>query len=154
MSRVVRARSEKSRRSKQRRDNRWLRRQRCHLEALEPRLVLSADLAWAFEVEIPLSASSLKAEVHDPDQHVLMTDLLGNQLYSEPLVDAPQAAEPAAGESGDDAVWQGYDLSETFSLHSRPGADHVIYLDFDGHVTSGTAWNDAYASGGNIVTPS
>jgi hypothetical protein len=44
-------------------------------------------------------------------------------------------------------------LSETFQLHSAPGADHTIYLDFDGHVTSGTYWNTAYNNGADIVTP-
>jgi hypothetical protein len=33
------------------------------------------------------------------------------------------------------------ELSQTFALHSRPDADKRIYLDFDGHVTSGTSWN-------------
>jgi hypothetical protein len=30
---------------------------------------------------------------------------------------------------------------EAFTLHSKPGAAKVIYLDFDGHVMTGTAWN-------------
>ncbi len=32
-------------------------------------------------------------------------------------------------------------LSDTFSLHSNPGASHTIYLDFDGHITQNTTWN-------------
>lgn len=44
-------------------------------------------------------------------------------------------------------------LANTFLLHSRPGAAKVIFLDFDGNVTSGTSWNTAYASGADIVTP-
>jgi hypothetical protein len=31
--------------------------------------------------------------------------------------------------------------SQTFLLHSRPGAPNVIYLDFDGHTITGTGWN-------------
>lgn len=31
-----------------------------------------------------------------------------------------------------------FPLDQTFKLHSRPGAKFVIYLDFDGHTTSGT----------------
>ena len=31
--------------------------------------------------------------------------------------------------------------AEVFSLHSRPGAANIIYLDFDGHLISGTAWS-------------
>lgn len=30
---------------------------------------------------------------------------------------------------------------QTFTLHSNPGSARVIYLDFDGHAVSGTAWN-------------
>lgn len=32
-------------------------------------------------------------------------------------------------------------LDQTFMLHSRPGASRFIYLDFDGHNTTGTSWN-------------
>lgn len=42
-----------------------------------------------------------------------------------------------------------FPLQETFKLHSLPSASKRIYLDFDGHTTSGTAWNN----GGTIVTP-
>jgi autotransporter-associated beta strand protein len=33
-----------------------------------------------------------------------------------------------------------YQLSQTFKLHSRPGASRIIYLDFDGHDASTTIW--------------
>ena len=37
-----------------------------------------------------------------------------------------------------------FPLSETFQLHSRPGSNRVIYLDFDGGTVSGTEWNKGY----------
>jgi PKD repeat protein len=40
-----------------------------------------------------------------------------------------------------------YDYSQTFKLHSRPGSNRVIYLDFNGHVTSNTQWNTNYTGG-------
>lgn len=43
--------------------------------------------------------------------------------------------------------------AEAFILHSKPGASKVIYLDFNGHVTSGTTWNSNFTGGANIVTP-
>jgi hypothetical protein len=43
--------------------------------------------------------------------------------------------------------------SQTFLLHSLPGAPKVIHLDFTGHSTTGTAWNTTYNSGAAIVTP-
>ena len=33
------------------------------------------------------------------------------------------------------------DPSAALTLHSRPGSRHVIYLDFDGQMISGTGWN-------------
>jgi PKD repeat protein len=45
-----------------------------------------------------------------------------------------------------------YPDDQTFLLHSRPGATKVIYLDFDGHVTSGTAWNSNFNGGQDIVS--
>lgn len=45
------------------------------------------------------------------------------------------------------------DISQAFLLHSKPGASKVIYLDFDGHTTSGTPWNSNFTGGADIVTP-
>lgn len=36
--------------------------------------------------------------------------------------------------------------ASTFTLHSRPTATKVIYLDFDGHVTQNTPWNSSNAT--------
>ncbi|MBD2447246.1 hypothetical protein H6G76_08715 [Nostoc sp. FACHB-152] len=44
------------------------------------------------------------------------------------------------------------DLSQTFFLNSLAGANHTIYLDFTGHITSGTGWNTDFTNGANIVT--
>jgi hypothetical protein len=43
-------------------------------------------------------------------------------------------------------------LDQTFLLHSMPGASRVIYLDFDGHVTSGTVWNNNFNGGADIIS--
>jgi hypothetical protein len=43
-------------------------------------------------------------------------------------------------------------LSETFQLNSLPGADHVIYLDFDGHVEAGP-WAATYNNDVPINAP-
>ena len=42
-------------------------------------------------------------------------------------------------------------LDQTFLLHSLPGATRIIYLDFDGHVTSGSLWNN-FNGGADIVS--
>ena len=39
------------------------------------------------------------------------------------------------------------------ALSSLPGANHTIYLDFDGHVTTGTTWNTGYYNAATINSP-
>jgi hypothetical protein len=67
-------------------------------------------------------------------------------------------AQESGGSSGDSGSGSGgpvtpAPLSETFRLHSNPGAKHTIHLDFDGHITSGTIWNSLYTRGNSITTP-
>ena len=62
------------------------------------------------------------------------------------------AQAPTAGNAGTDALLT-YPSSQTFVLHSKPGLSRVIYLDFNGHTTSGTAWNNSYTSGAAFTTP-
>lgn len=38
------------------------------------------------------------------------------------------------------------DLGWTFQLHSSPTSSKVIYLDFNGHTTTGTSWNNSMGS--------
>ena len=64
-------------------------------------------------------------EIQEPSQHSM----------TEPLT-APETA---------------LNQDQTFKLHSRAGAPRTILLDFDGHTTTGTAWNDSY--GTPIVSP-
>ncbi|PWS34035.1 hypothetical protein DFH01_27275 [Falsiroseomonas bella] len=35
----------------------------------------------------------------------------------------------------------GIAYGDTFKLHSNPGSRYIVYLDFDGHTTTGTSWN-------------
>jgi hypothetical protein len=41
--------------------------------------------------------------------------------------------------------------TDVLRLHSRPGSSRKMFLDFDGHTTTGTAWNNA--ANPTIVTP-
>ena len=79
-------------------------------------------------------------------------DGFGHDGVSEPEGDLPEAEEGTiGGGTNPDGSTAPFPLGETFNLSSLPGADHTIYLDFDGHVTSGTAWNNAY--GPDFITP-
>jgi PKD repeat protein len=48
--------------------------------------------------------------------------------------------------SGSDLAPPGalYPPEQTFLLHSRPSSKRKIYLDFNGHTTTGSAWNSSY----------
>lgn len=66
-------------------------------------------------------------------------DRNGRLLYVEPM------ATESAGDSVVIGQIEAYDPSQAFTLASKPGAAKVIYLDFDGHSLSGSAWNGGAA---------
>ena len=78
--------------------------------------------------------------------HTLWTDTRGRLFYGcefgPPPVNAPGAENAGA------VLEAPFPDDQTFLLHSRPSATKVIYLDFDGQTTSGTAWS----GGGTIVS--
>jgi autotransporter-associated beta strand protein len=81
----------------------------------------------------------------------LRLDGSGHLYYTcEGLVAVTNAAAPAGGTPVVEAIAP---LSQTFLLHSKPGASKIIYLDFDGHTISGTQWNTDYNGGADIVAP-
>ncbi len=96
-------------------------------EALEPRLLLSGSIAEA----LPVHAEIL---YFDPAPDLLVSDSMAASASE------PQAAAPLP-------------LDQTFLLHSAPGASKTIYLDFDGHTTSGTEWNNEFTGGADFTSP-
>ena len=104
-----------------------------YLEVLESRSLLSATVG--------LDCGEAELEGIDAN---------GNEYHALPKPRSG-ATTPVSGESG--TVAAALDVSQTFLLHSNPTANHVIYLDFDGSVTSGTSWNSAFTGGADIVTP-
>jgi hypothetical protein len=59
-------------------------------------------------------------------------DGTGRLYYVEPAPETPSAMTAQAA---------AFPYSDTFTLHSLPGADRTIFLDFDGHDVSNTGWN-------------
>ena len=82
------------------------------------------------------------------DGHI---DPFGNEYHA--LTALPILEGDSAQATAPDAEAAPFPTTDTFLLHSNPGASHTIYLDFDGHVTSGTYWNDSFNGGQDIVTP-
>jgi PKD repeat protein len=70
-----------------------------------------------------------------------------NLLYIDEFL--PEEADTVAG-GATGAGAAALSLADTFFLHSLPGSKMVIYLDFDGHTTTGTVWNSSY--GATIVS--
>lgn len=70
----------------------------------------------------------------------------GGVFYIE--APAPEPTDPSLIELLDPQ--QTVSINDAFSLHSKPGASRVIYLDVDGHTIQGTIWD-----GGNpfVATP-
>ena len=68
----------------------------------------------------------------------LQIDNEGGVLYSDTFLpeEGGSVTMPATT-----AQTQAITSTEAFTLHSKPGATKVIYLDFDGHTLTGTAWN-------------
>ena len=69
----------------------------------------------------------------------LRVDRSGGVYYVDP---PPSVAVPAEPEG---ALPSGVGAAEVFALHSKPGAASVLFLDFDGAVIGGTAWNGGTA---------
>jgi PKD repeat protein len=69
----------------------------------------------------------------------LWVDRKGRLFFTCEGMTVPQPST-AAGEPAVAAA-SPYPLDQTFQLHSRSGAQRVIYLDFNGHVITGCAWN-------------
>lgn len=63
----------------------------------------------------------------------------GSVFYADTHLPNAEEAEVMALES--ETLTEAADISQVFSLHSRPGASNVVFLDFDGHTVEGTAWN-------------
>jgi len=74
----------------------------------------------------------------EADLEFLQFDNEGGVFYAD-----THSVELVAGAESDTTpgVSSGIQPEDTFRLHSRPGATKVVFLDFDGHTISGTAWN-------------
>ncbi len=120
-----------------------------------PRPVPAAELAGRANARIPEMAEWYgygEAEFRQmlKEERSMRADKLGYLHYvCAGLVAPSQGAVGAAAT----VTQPSYPLADTFKLHSRPSASKVIYLDFDGHVTSGTSWNNSFNGGADFTTP-
>jgi PKD repeat protein len=106
--------------------------------------------------KLPLVAKQYKMEAKElrkilRNDRTLVVDK-NARLHYEDIIPPPNisnnsfAAENLAQEAP-------FPLESTFLLHSMPNASKKIFLDFDGHTTTGTWWNQTYTNGTAIVSP-
>lgn len=93
-----------------------------------------------------MTPEELKARLRkDPDVFI---DRTGRMLVADTELaaggtgEAPVVAEAANPVGTSTPIPYG----DTFRLHSRPGAQRVVYIDFNGHQVTGTAWNANYTA--------
>ena len=80
------------------------------------------------------------------DLEVLRVDAKGNVYFVDPFVPVSPGAKAADSASGP-VTSQGSAVEDVFLLHSRPGAPNRVYLDFNGHTFSNTAWGSGSFAG-------
>ena len=71
------------------------------------------------------------------DLEYLHVDNEGGVLYSDTVLPDEGSASTVSSIEQPQFITQ----TDAFTLHSKPGAPNVVYLDFDGSVITNTAWN-------------
>lgn len=112
------------------------------------------EVAAKFGMKAEEFESHLKNDLNlwlDPEGNPMFVDeFLPDQIDRSPQKENGDDATDDRFIDQDDPVrrnLQGpYPVNMTFKLHSLPGASKVIYLDFDGHTTAGTFWNNSYGA--------
>ena len=103
---------------------------------------------------VGLAAATLSA-FNRPALPVRFSDLSGGGSHGEgehPLDDDCHLKEATVVDGTDQTSTAALmNLGWTFQLHSSPTSSKVIYLDFDGHTTTGTSWN--YSMGASFYSP-
>ncbi len=74
------------------------------------------------------------------DLDVMHIDDEGGVFFADTELPDEAGAEQAPAATTPEAIPQGT-LNDAFTLHSKPGAPNVVYIDFNGHTITNTAWN-------------
>jgi hypothetical protein len=95
------------------------------------------------------------------DRYDVRESALRERLHADPTLrltpsGAAYFVDPAPSHSPEPArlMAPSFRLDDTFKLHSKPGSQRTIYLDFDGHTVSSTQWNtDFDGPGSGVAVP-
>lgn len=82
----------------------------------------------------------------------LRVDRHGKLLYKEEMPKLPRQAPGASAQSGvlDGAL---FPLDQTFRLHSKPGSNRLLILNFQGKTITGTYWNTSLGKPSIVAPP-
>lgn len=83
-----------------------------------------------------------KLRFHERDLPYMRADDNGGIYIADPAHSGATLSSALRSVAIAEALPVGVDV---FKLHSNPGAANVVYLDFDGHVITNTAWNSSTA---------
>jgi hypothetical protein len=101
------------------------------LGKLQPRLAELAERNGIAEQQLQRILATDKTSWLDKDGKLFYSEPVGTAKERAATTKSPKwAARAVAAAEG-----------PAFQLHSKAGSNRVIYLDFDGHTISGTAWN-------------
>ncbi|MFC1720418.1 hypothetical protein ACFL00_04690 [Pseudomonadota bacterium] len=97
------------------------------------------------------AAAAMKAlqeiEFTGGDLETLRLDDRGGVYFEDTLLPDAALVEQAAAATTPALAVPSTTLADAFKLHSRPGASKTVFIDFDGHVFSNTAWgNGTYSA--------
>lgn len=78
----------------------------------------------------------------EDDTQSMSADANGSIYYVDSAL--PPPASTAGAISTSSSISTALPVVNVFTLHSKPGASKIVFLDFDGHTISGTQWNTTY----------
>ncbi len=119
---------------------------------------LSAEASKSYRIELFASATRDASGYGGAQRFlaafILTTNATGSATFNRTVtgtvdygwVVTATATDPLGNTSEfSSSIWDGMNLAQTFALSSLPTANQTIYLDFNGHTTTGTLWNSTYA---------
>lgn len=109
------------------------------LEDLPPGLLRDQLAALPDQAKAKAMGWLNNIQFHANDVPFMRADKEGGIFYADTF--RPETTEGAAGVLSAETLAAGYTAANVFKLHSKTGSSKVIYLDFDGHTITNTAWN-------------
>jgi hypothetical protein len=119
------------------------------LAKVQPRLAELAKRNGLPEQQLHRTLATDKTAWLDEDSRLFFQEPMATPAEKANEAPAPWWAKAAVAVRAKTAV--AVSQGPAFQLHSKPGSNRIIYLDFDGHTITGTAWNRGRPSTVNVT---